>query len=934
MASAQILTRISPSVLKHLPRQLNKVNQVRWYTYDKDIYGFRSPKKVDLPDYTDIELQNRNAQSSLVRLVEAFHKHGHLNADLDPLGLQSERKILALDPKSYGLAGSTQTFQLAGILHISSANDPSIPKETATIDEIIGHLRKSYTSRIGFEFEHTNDSETRWMAQYIESFEKTRFKPEEKMRFFSLLTKSEVFDHFMAKRFPQVKRYGLEGAESMMIALDSLFKHANLSGVRDIVLCMPHRGRLNFLTDILMYSPTALFHKIKGNREFPDDVPGSGDVLSHLSTAVDLPYGSSHPLHVSMIPNPSHLEACNPVAVGKARARQMHLFEEGDAAGEDCSIGDRVMAVQLHGDAAFCGQGINQETLGLSNLPHFSAGGTVHLIVNNQVGFTTPAMNARSTIYTSDVAKSINSPVIHVNADHPEDVARAVAMAVDYRNKFKKDVILDLIAYRRMGHNELDEPSFTQPTMYKNIRARKSVPKMYQEKLLTEKVLADQKQVDEFRDNHFATLDDHLQKSYTYTPVADTLKHKWAKMTIPRESVSSIDTGVAIEQLKRVGQASTTLPTNMVVHPRLLKHHIEARQQKIESGVGLDWASAEALAWGSLMLEGYNVRISGQDVGRGTFSQRHAMLVDQDTERTVIPLNHMRSGAKKQGKLEIANSSLSELAVLGFEYGISWETPNRLCIWEAQFGDFFNGAQVMIDTYVASSETKWLRQSGIVISLPHGYDGAGPEHSSCRVERWLQLCDQPIDITSPANVNMHVANPTLPSQYFHLLRRQMLRPYRRPLIVVGPKVLLKHAVAVSSLSDMAPGTSFLPVLADPGVSNPEKVEKVAFVSGKLYYELAKEREAKKMNDRVAVIRLEELCPFPAEHLKAEIAKFSNAKSFYWIQEEPENNGACSFVEPRLRQLLGSNELHYVGRDAAAAPATGVSSNHKKEQEKI
>ena len=526
--------------------------------------------------------------------------------------------------------------------------------------------------------------ERKWFASIAESVEKPTYSADEKKYFFSLLTKSEVFDHFMAKKFPQVKRYGLEGSESMMIVLYMLFRSCAVANVKDAIICMPHRGRLNLLTDILQFPPEALFHKVKGNNEMEASLPTTGDVISHLAISTDLNMGTENKLHVSMLHNPSHLEAANPVALGKARARQMYLYESNTE--QNCFLGDRVVCIQLHGDAAFTGQGVVTETLGLSNLPHFTAGGSIHVIVNNQIGYTTPSMNARSTVYTSDVGKMINAPVLHVNADYPEDVAHATAIAFEYRQKFRKDIILDMISYRRMGHNELDEPAFTQPTMYKKIRGLQSVPKKYQVQLVTEKVMGE-KEIEGFRDSYYSELEGKLEASSGYKPEIEAFKGKWSKMVPTKKSVVMLDTGVDVKTLKEIGLASVNTH-GVSVHPRIAKYHIDNRVNKIKAGTGLDWASAEALAFGSLLLQGYNVRISGQDVGRGTFSQRHAMLVDSENERTIIPLNNI---AKKQAKLEIANSHLSEYAVLGFEYGVSWETPNRLCIWEAQFGDFFNG---------------------------------------------------------------------------------------------------------------------------------------------------------------------------------------------------------------------------------------------------
>ncbi|KAI8895238.1 thiamine diphosphate-binding protein [Globomyces pollinis-pini] len=893
----------------------------RCYHYSHgDIYGFRPTRAAVIEDYSESEIQNRNKNSNLLRLVHAFRANGHRLADLDPLNLAKLEPIPELDPKRYGIPESGASYALEGILHIGKTSDPTISRENASIETILKHLRSRYTGRIGFEFAHLPSSaERRWFASLVETYEQPDYTAEDKKQFFSLLTKSEVFDHFMAKKFPQVKRYGLEGSESMMV-IESIYLCVD-PGVQDAIVCMPHRGRLNLLTDVLEFPPEALFSKVKGNSEFPDDLPVTGDVISHLAISTDLDLGTGKPLHVSMLHNPSHLEAANPVALGKARARQMHLYESGTQ--QDCFLGDKVLCVQLHGDAAFTGQGVVTETLGLSNLPHFSAGGSVHVIVNNQIGYTTPSMNARSTVYTSDVGKMINCPVLHVNADFPEEVAFATEIAMAYRQKFKKDVILDMISYRRMGHNELDEPAFTQPVMYKQIRAQKSVPSKYEEQLLEEKVLGDRSEIEQFRKDYYAKL--------------ETFKGKWSEMVPTKVAVIKPDTGVDVELLRNVGLASVATH-GITVHPRIARYHIENRNKKLKAGKQLDWATCEALAFGSLLTQGYHVRISGQDVGRGTFSQRHAMLVDFETERTVIPLNHIDE-SKKQAKLEIANSHLSEFAVLGFEYGVSWETPNRLCIWEAQFGDFFNGAQIVIDVYLASGETKWMRQSGLVMLLPHGYDGAGPEHSSCRMERFLQLCDHRFDVDESQtddNPNMHVVNPTTPAQYFHVLRRQMLRNYRKPLIVVGPKALLRSPVCTSDLEDMGPGTTWQPVLSDPAFADPashDSVERLCFVSGKLYYDLIKERSAQGKDNTVAFIRLEELNPFPTKDLAAEIAKFKNIKDYYWVQEESQNQGAYTFIAPRLQRLIPST-LHYHGRLPSAAPATGISTVYKVEQQNV
>ncbi|CAG8448225.1 3748_t:CDS:10 [Gigaspora rosea] len=829
----------------------NRCESVRLY-HDDGAFGYRIPRIFSMPDYTQEELSNRVENANLLRFITAYRTHGHRCAYIDPLGIMEREEVVALDHTRYGLTDPTKVYNLTGILHVNESKTSTSSKVEANLEHIISHLKKVYCGKVAYEFMHIpNASERRWFYYMIESFDILSLTIEQKRRIFEVLTRSEVFDHFMAKKFPQVKRYGLEGAESMIVALDRLFEVSNKSGIVEAVLCMPHRGRLNLLTDLLHFSPTRLFHKIKGNSEFPEDLPAT-------AISSTLGYGSAKPITVSLLHNPSHLEAVNPVAMGKARAKQMDLIKSET----DCELGDRVMCIQLHGDAAFTGQGVIMESFGLSNLPHFSSGGSIHIVVNNQLGYTTPAQNARSSWYCSDIGKMINAPVIHVNGDFPEEVTRAVEMAFEYRNKFRKDVIIDLISYRRWGHNELDEPAFTQPLMYNNIRSRKS----------TEESILSENDISEFRKNYYNTLDEHYKKSDTYKPEADMLEKKWNGFIMPTETVTKMDTGVSREILENVGKTS-------------------------------------ALALGSLMLEGHNIRLCGQDVGRGTFSQRHAMIVCQDTERVIVPLNNL-----------ISDQGMLEASVVGFEYGMSYESPHNLVIWEAQFGDFFNGAQVNIDTYISSGEVKWLRQSGLVMLLPHGYDGAGPEHSSYE--------------NIPSNPNMHIVNPTTPAQYFHVLRRQMKRNFRKPLIIATPKILLRSPVAVSDIEDMLHGTTFLPIIEDKSV-NDDKVEKIIFVSGKLYYDLVKERQNKKLEDKVAIIRFEELCPFPKSDVEKELKKYTNAKEFIWCQEEPQNNGAYTFIEPRLKQLLPSEQkLKYIGRPPSAAPAVGISKWHSAEIKNI
>ncbi|KJE91351.1 dehydrogenase E1 and transketolase domain-containing protein [Capsaspora owczarzaki ATCC 30864] len=895
----------------------------RAYHARKGCYGFRVPPKATPEEEDAAVVENRIDNPNLLRLVSAYRAHGHKVATVDPLGAMAH-SAPELNPSVYGFdVASTESMKLLGVVDFRD--------ESASIAEVEKHLRSIYCGHIAFEFEHLPEAvERRWFAEQIEKRRWSGLSDERRVEISKLLSNSEVFDNFMQKRFVQVKRYGGEGAEAMMAGVDEILRAAAEFNIRDVVLCMPHRGRLNLLTDSLQLPPAVLFAKVKGIPEYPAEFKEvcSGDVLSHIHTSVDLQLpGAKNPLHVSMLPNPSHLEAVNPVALGKTRARQLSL-QDGDYKNDpECKLGDKVMCLQLHGDAAFAAQGVVTESLGMANLPHYSVGGTVHMIVNNQLGFTTPSDRARSSRYCSDVGKMIDCPVIHVNGDHPEEVVRAARLAMEYRMKFRKDILIDLICYRRMGHNELDDPSMTQPVMYKNIRTHKSVPKMYEEQLIAENLLT-REAADNVRTERWNFLDSESTRVETFVPENNHFQGKWKKMGPAPAAMNTYNTGVDLAALKEIGLRSVAYPPTLNIHPRLKKAHVEARIKRIEAGTGIDWATAEALAFGSLMLQKYNVRISGQDVGRGTFSQRHAMLIDQNDDSAHIPLNDL---GKPQAFIELCNSDLSEFGVLGFEYGVSIDSPQTLTLWEAQFGDFFNGAQIIIDTFINSGEAKWLKQSGLVMLLPHGYDGAGPEHSSCRMERFLQLTDSDMYVRDTERVNMGVVNPTTPAQYFHLLRRQMVRPYRKPLIVVGPKTLLRLPAAVSDLNEMASNTSFQPVLGESHIE-PSGVKRVIVCSGKLYYDLAKQRDDSKRTD-VVIIRLEELCPFPAAAIESELAKFTNASEFVWVQEEQQNMGAWAFVAPRFEAQVG-RKLKYIGRGPLAAPAVGVSKIHKAEVEKL
>ncbi|TFK38288.1 Transketolase, pyrimidine binding domain-containing protein [Crucibulum laeve] len=917
-------------------------------SYHDESFGFRKPKEYIFPDYTATQLKNRATNAPLLRYVDSMRTHGHRAARIDPLDLIQREEVAALDPARYGLVDKQQKYDVDGILWTKRVGEPSGPEgEWWTLEEIERHLRAVYVGRIAYEYMHSpSKTERLWFSHLLES--QTLPLPNDqplnvidearKRRIHELLARSEVFDNFLQAKFPNLKRYGLEGGESMLPALDSLFSTASQSGIQHIILAMPHRGRLNLLTDLLQYSPTALFHKIKGGAEIPLDLGAQGDVLSHLAVASPtLEYPGAHnPIKVSLQPNPSHLaEAANPVALGKTRAKQYALLRSHP---EDCNLGDKVMCVQLHGDASFTGQGVVMESLGLSNLPHFTSGGSVHLVVD--IGYTTPASNARSSLYCSDVGKMINAPVLHVNGDHPEDVARAMDIAFRYRNYFRKDIIVDLLVYRRWyvstsSHNELDLPGITSPLMYEKIAARKSVPQLYEEKLIAEEVL-NAEDITAIRNSYKEHLESELSQVTTYSPSASMLEDQWAGIVWPAspEAEWHPDTGIQRDVLEQVGRASVAVPDGFEIHPKLHRH-VKSRIASLESGNGIDWATAEALAFGTLMLSGCDVRISGQDVGRGTFSHRHAMLVNQKTEGVVVPLNDTLGA---DGKLELANSSLSEMAVLGFEYGASWERPNLLPIWEAQFGDFFNGAQVIIDTFITSSETKWLKQSGIVLMLPHGLDGAGPEHSSSRIERMLQLTDDRYsDDSTVANINMSVIFPTTPAQYFHILRRQIQRNFRKPLVIAGPKGLLRLTAASSSIADLEPGTQFQPVLADP-IADPVKVRRVVLLTGKIYYDLVKERQARGLNDDVAFVRIEELAPFPFTELKEVLKMYKKSKECFWLQEEPRNQGAYTHVSPRIETLLKAlghrGGVVYKGRKESATPAPGIGKIYQAQQKAV
>ncbi len=839
-------------------------------------------------------------------LIRAYRVRGHLMADLDPLGLTPTPDHPELNPATYGFTDADWDRPIF-INHV-------LGLETATLREIMQIVRQTYCDKVGVEFMHIQDpAEKAWIQERVESTRnQPRLSPDEKKAIYRQLSQAEGFEKYLQLKYTGTKRFGLEGGESMIPALEEIIHTSRRLGVEEIVMGMPHRGRLNVLTNIMGKSYRALFSEFQGNPANPEDVGGSGDVKYHLGTSGDREFEGRN-LHLSLNPNPSHLEAVDPVVVGKVRAKQA---QRGDVARE------KVMGVLMHGDAAFAGQGLVAETFCFSGLRGYRSGGTVHVIVNNQIGFTTSPGYSRSSPYPSDVAKTVQAPILHVNGDYPEAVVHVARLSAEYRQMFKKDVVIDLFCYRRHGHNEGDEPSFTQPLMYRKIAAHPTTQEIYARQLISEGVLTAAEAEQLQRDFH-KRLDAEFEAAKSYKPnKADWLEGAWRGLATASNDDRRGNTAVDIDVLKQVGERLTTLPRDFKVHPRIARQ-LQQKAKMFETGEEFDWSTAEALAFGTLVHEQTPVRLSGQDSGRGTFSQRHSVLVDQETEDRYVPLMHI---SDKQAQFEVVDSPLSEASVLGFDYGYSIADPNWLVLWEAQFGDFANGAQVIIDQFISSGESKWLRMSGLVLLLPHGYEGQGPEHSSARLERYLQLC---------GDDNMQVVNCTTPANYFHVLRRQVRRNFRKPLVIMTPKSLLRHKLAVSKLTDMGPGTSFHRVIGEPIELVPdEKVRRVVLCSGKVYYDLYQAREERGITD-VAIIRVEQIYPFPANSLTMELGRYPNA-DVVWCQEEPKNMGAWYFVDRRIEAVLAGLKVQarrpvYVGRPDSASPATGLLRRHNIEQ---
>jgi len=863
---------------------------------------------------SDVQQATRDSIHALM-LIRAYRMRGHFHAKLDPLGLEREKNEEELDPHSYGFSDADLDRKIF--------LDKVLGLDFASMREIIAILRRTYCQTLGVEFMHiSNAAQKSWIQERIEGKDKEiQFTREGKRAILNKLVEAEGFEKFLDVKYTGTKRFGLDGGESLIPALEQIIKRGGNLGVKEIVLGMPHRGRLNVLTQVMGKPHRALFHEFKGGSSTPEETEGSGDVKYHLGASSDREFDSNS-VHLSLTANPSHLEIVDPVTLGKVRAKQ----DQHGATAHDRRM---VLPLLMHGDAAFAGQGVVAECFGLSGLKGYRTGGSIHFIVNNQIGFTTYPRYSRSSPYPSDVAKMIEALIFHVNGDDPEAVVFAAKVATEYRQKFQQPVVIDMFCYRRFGHNEGDEPSFTQPLMYQKIRSHPTTQEIYSKKLIGEGVVTEG-EVEKMKADWRARLDAEFEAAQGYkSNKADWLDGRWSGLKAapgsledPRRGHTGLDLGV----LRDIGKKIVAVPESFHVH-RTIRRFLDHRAKAIETGEGIDWATAEALAFCSLLKEGHPVRLSGQDSERGTFSQRHSVLFDQETEGRYTPFNHL-GGA--QARYEVLNSMLSEEAVLGFEYGYSTAEPNALTLWEAQFGDFANGAQVVFDQFISSGERKWLRMSGLVCLLPHGYEGQGPEHSSARLERYLQMC---------AEDNMQVANCTTPANYFHILRRQLKREIRKPLILMTPKSLLRHKRVISRLDELGPATTFHRLLWDDAQTLPQekiklvaddKIRRVILCSGKVYYDLYEEREKRGIDD-IYLLRIEQLYPFPTKALISELSRFKQAEML-WCQEEPRNMGAWFFVDVFLEWILNQigakhRSMRYAGRPAAASTAVGLMSRH-------
>ncbi len=850
-------------------------------------------------------------------IIRAYRIRGHLVADLDPLGMHANAPHPELDPASYGFTEADMDRPIF--------IDQVLGLDFATMRQITDIVKRTYCGTFALQYMHiSNPEEAGWLKERIEGYGKEiNFTREGRKAILNKLVEAEGFEKFLHVKYMGTKRFGLDGGEALIPAMEQIIKRGGSLGAKEVVIGMPHRGRLSVLANVLAKPYRAIFNEFQGGSFKPEDVDGSGDVKYHLGASSDREF-DGNTVHLSLTANPSHLEAVNPVVIGKVRAKQEQLNDKDRT---------KVIPVLLHGDAAFAGQGVVAECFGLSGLKGHRTGGTIHIVVNNQIGFTTAPHFSRSSPYPTDIALMVEAPIFHVNGDDPEAVVHAAKVATEFRQKFHKDVVIDIFCYRRFGHNEGDEPMFTNPLMYKNIKRHKTTLSLYTERLVQDGLIPEG-EIEDMKAAFQAYLNDEFESGKEYKPnKADWLDGRWSHLD--RRNQDEYDRGetaIKPETMADIGTALTRAPDDFPLH-RTVGRLLDAKQEMFDSGKNFDWATGEALAFGSLLLEGYPVRLSGQDSTRGTFSQRHSGFIDQETEERYYPLNNIREG---QAHYDVIDSMLSEYAVLGFEYGFSLAEPNALTLWEAQFGDFANGAQIMFDQFISSGEAKWLRMSGLVVLLPHGYEGQGPEHSSARLERFLQMC---------GGDNWIVANCTTPANYFHILRRQLHRSFRKPLILMTPKSLLRHKMAVSKTEDFTTGSSFHRVLwddaqkgnSDTKLAKDKDIKRVVMCSGKVYYDLLEERDARGIDD-VYLLRIEQFYPFPALSLVKELERFKGA-DMVWCQEEPKNQGGWNFIEPNIEWVLQrinakTTRPTYAGRPASASPATGLAKQHKAQQEAL
>lgn len=922
----------------------------------------------------------------VAHLIRAYQVNGHTAANLDPLGIHYRESFphrpsnvrppeglgdggfpVELTPAFHGFDPVKDLDRQLNFRGVHSGGNKGYLEELSsmpgkvTLRMILDQLRKTYCGTLAVEYMHIGDPMMcNWIRERIEHPRWLQYDKEKKLHIYERLCFADTFENFLAFKFNTTKRFGLDGGEAIVPALKTAIDRASELGSHSFIIGMPHRGRLNVLANVMRKPMQMIFAEFLGLHYSVEDHTKSnenwgiaGDVKYHLGSSMDRTYPDGRKIHLSLVANPSHLECVNPVVLGKTRAKQYYC-------GNSPQDVKNVVPILLHGDAAFAGQGIVYETMQLCDVPDFNVGGTIHVIVNNQIGFTTNPIHSRSTPYCSDIGKAFNAPVFHCNGDDPLAVVAALETAVEWRNEWGGDVIIDMICYRRNGHNELDQPMFTQPKLYRKIKEHPTTLQIYEKKLVSSGD-ATQEELDEIKRQTLQMYESDLEASKSYVPKeTDWLSSKWAGFKSPRQLSRIRATGVDIEKLRMIGIAAGTVPKDFKLH-RQMKKIFQQRAEMAERGTGIDWGTAEAMAFGSLLIEGNHVRVTGQDVQRGTFSHRHAVVKDQDTEEEYTPLNAIAKTVDMSSPMEVLrrpdtqagftcrNSILSEFGVLGFEVGYSLENPNSLVIWEAQFGDFSNGAQIIIDQFISSGEDKWLRQSGITLLLPHGYDGQGSEHSSCRLERFLQMVDEDPhyipkmardERTQIQKCNWQVVNCSTPANYFHVLRRQIHRDFRKPLIVISPKNLLRHKNCVSTLEDMGPGSMFRRVYdeTDPIISeNAGEVKTLVFCTGQIYYELLAEREKRGRND-IALVRLEQIAPFAFDRVASLCNKYSNAE-VVWAQQEPKNMGAYSYIAPRVetatRQLNNHEKRpRYVGRPVSAAPATGMGKVHQKEYENI